>query len=264
MDMARFEELTSPEADSLDRDATVLLLPVGSIEQHGGHMPLGTDTILANAVSAEACAQSKAPAFVVPSPWYGYSNHHMRFAGTVTLRAETFTAVVTDIIDSLVAHGFRRIVLVNGHGGNGALVDMLASKLGYAHYGRARIAGLTYFELARDAIARLRRSKTGGMGHAGEFETAMMQFLRADLVRTGNADSVYPETGSRYLSTDLLASNAISTFLDIADLSPSGTMGDPSLAYAEVGAAYFNACVTALAGLVDEFGHWPIMKDGHR
>src|SRR6187402_563877 len=144
----RFEELTSPEVAALDRDRTVLILPLGSVEQHGRHMPLGTDTMLAHAVSLAAAGQL-ADVAVLPPPWYGFSAHHMRFAGTVTLRAETMHALVEDIAASVVAHGFRRLVLLNGHGGNNGIIDVLASKLGHRFHGKARIAALTYFQLAR-------------------------------------------------------------------------------------------------------------------
>ena len=141
----RFEELSSPEIAALDRERTVLVLPLGSVEQHGRHMPLGTDTMLAHAVALAAA--EKVPGVAV-LPWYGFSAHHMRFPGSITLRAETLIALCEDIVGSVVAHGFRRILIVNGHGGNAAVIDLLAATLGHRHYGRARIATLTYFALA--------------------------------------------------------------------------------------------------------------------
>ncbi len=177
-----WEELTSAEIGALDRDRTVVILPLGSVEQHGNHLPIGTDTMLAEAVSRAAAAASGGTV-VMPPPWYGFSAHHMRFPGSITLRAETLLALVEDVVASLVRHGFRRILIVNGHGGNNGLIDVLASTLGNTHYGKARIAALTYFTLARDAIAKLRKSKPGGMGHACEFETSMVQHLRPELVK---------------------------------------------------------------------------------
>ena len=156
----RWEELTSQDVAALDRERTVVTLPLGSVEQHGNHLPLGTDTMLAHAVSLAAAARV-GDAFVLPPPWFGFSAHHMRFAGSVTLRAEMI-AVAEDIIGSLVHHVFRRILIVNGHGGNAGVIDVLASTLGHRHYGAARIAALTYFQLARDAIAELRRSENAG------------------------------------------------------------------------------------------------------
>src|SRR6476661_244249 len=142
----RFEEMTSPEVDALDRDRTILVLPLGSVEQHGHHMPLGTDTILAYEVALSAVEMfGNDRALVMPPPWYGFSPHHMRFAGTVTLVAETLMKVAEDIVASLVGHGFRRLAIVNGHGGNGGVIDLLASTLGHRFYGQARIVSLTYF-----------------------------------------------------------------------------------------------------------------------
>ena len=182
----------------------------------------------------------------------------MRFPGSITLEAETLMAVAEDIVGSLVAHGFRRILIVNGHGGNGGVIDLLASTLGHRHYGKARIAALTYFQLAREAIAALRRSEPGGMGHACEFETAMIQHVRPDLVKMELAATTYPDPGSRYLTTDLLGGSAVRTYLDFADLSPTGTLGDPSLATPEAGEKFFEAVVGELAAFIEDFRGWAI------
>ncbi len=254
-----WEEMTGPEIDGLDRDHTVLLLPLGSVEQHSNHMPVGTDTILAQEVSLAAATKAgKATAVVLPPPWYGFSAHHLRFAGTITLPAATLMDLAGRIADSLVGHGFRRLLIVNGHGGNGGPIDVIASELGHRHYGRARIAAITYFQLARQEIAALRESPLGGMGHAGEFETAMMMHLRPDLVHMDRAVTVYPDPGSSYLSTDLLASSPVRTYLDFKDLSPTGVLGDPSHASPEAGNRYFTAVVDALTRFIDDFAGWPI------
>jgi creatinine amidohydrolase len=256
----RWEELSVAEIETLDREATVLLLPLGSVEQHGRHLPVGTDSILAAAVSREAAKLIPRRVVVLPPPWYGLSQHHMRFAGTVTLRAETMMGLVEDIAQSVVAHGFRRLVLVNGHGGNAGLVDVVSAKLGHQYYGRARVAGLTYFQLARDRIAKLRLSSTGGMGHACEFETAMMQYVRPDLVDMKRATVTYPNTGSAYVSTDLLIGSRVRTYNDFGDLSESGILGDPSLASPETGARFHEAVVEELVRFIEEFSRWPIQR----
>ena len=253
--MMRWEELTSPEIGALDRDKTVVLLPLGSVEQHGNHMPLGTDTLLAQAVSL-AAADAAGDTIVMPPPWYGFSAHHMRFPGSITLRAETLMAVVEDVVASVVTHGFRRVLIVNGHGGNNGIIDVLASTLGHTHYGAARIAALTYFALAREAIAKLRRSQPGGMGHACEFETSLVQHQRPELVKIDRAETTYPDPGSRYLTTDLLGAQAIRVYHDFGDLSPSGTLGDPSLASPEAGKAFFAAVTGELATFIADFRGW--------
>ncbi len=254
----RWEEMSSAQVDALDRDLTILILPLGSVEQHGRHMPLGTDTILANTVALAAAERLGGQAVVLPPPWYGLSDHHMRFAGTITLSARTMLALVEDIAASVVAHGFRRMLVVNGHGGNNGIIDVLAGELGHLFYGKARIACVTYFQLAREAIAALRRSRPGGMGHAGEFETSMMLHLRPELVGLDKAEVMYPDTGSEYLTTDLLGGSRARTYHDFADLSPSGTLGDPSLADRERGGAFHEAVVKELVRFIQDFGLWPI------
>lgn len=259
----RWEELSASRIEALDRDRTVVILPVGSVEQHGGHLPLGTDTMLAHSLALAAAERLGRRAVVLPPPWYGFSAHHMRFAGTVTLRAETMLALVEDIVASVVAHGFRRLIVVNGHGGNGGVIDVLASTLGHRYYGRARIACLTYFQLAHTVIAELRESRHGGMGHACEFETSMMQHIRPDLVAMEQAATAYPDPGSAYLTTDLLESSVVRTYHDFADLSDSGTLGDPSLASPQKGAQFYAVVVGELIRFIEDFVAWTI-PDGDK
>ena len=139
----QWQDLTWSDIDALDRDRTIAVLPVGSVEQHGRHMPTGTDTLLAAAVAAAAARQFD-NAIVLPPPWYGLSAHHLHFPGTVSLHASTMMALVEDIVASVIGHGFRRMVIVNGHGGNGGVIDVLAATLGHRYYGTARIAALSY------------------------------------------------------------------------------------------------------------------------
>jgi creatinine amidohydrolase len=253
----RWEELTSPEIAALDREQTIIILPIGSLEQHGNHMPLGTDTMLSHSVSL-AAAGDAGNVLVLPPPWYGFSAHHMRFPGSISLRAETLIALCDDIVASVVTHGFRRMLIVNGHGGNNGIIDVLAATLGHRHYGKARVAALTYFVLAREEIAALRRSEPGGMGHACEFETSMMQHVRAELVKIDRAATTYPAPGSAYLTTDLLGAQPVRVYHDFGDLSPTGTLGDPSLASPEMGARFFAASVDALRAFIEDFRSWPI------
>lgn len=259
----RWETVTSAEIDALDRDGTVVVLPLGSVEQHSNHMPLGTDSMLAHHVclaAAEATCAVKVA--VLPPPWYGFSAHHMRFAGTVTLSADTLLTLAAEIVESVVAHGFRRVLILNGHGGNGGAIDVLASTLGHRHYGEARIAATTYFQLAREEIAEIRLSRAGGMGHAGEFETAMMLHLFPELVKMDRATASYPDPGSGYLTTDLLGASPIRSYLDFRDVSESGVFGDPSLATPEQGARFFAAVSQVLARFIEDFAGWPIGRTG--
>ncbi len=256
----KWEELTVPDIEALDRESTVLVLPCGSVEQHGRHVPLGCDTMLARAVALDAAVRlGETPRVVVlPPPWYGFSPHHMSLAGTVTLRSETYIALVKDIVGSVVAHGFRRVLLLNGHGGNVAILDVIASDLGHAFHGRARIATATYFLLAAPRAAEFRQSGPGGMGHACEFETSLMLHLFPSLLRMEGAETCYPDPGSPFLSTDLFGGGRARTYLDFHDLSPTGTLGDPGLASAEKGARILTVCGEEVAAFLRDFATWPV------
>lgn len=254
----RWQEATWQEIDALDRDRTIVALPVGSVEQHGHHMPLGTDSMLATAVTERAALLSDPVVAVLPTPWYGLSAHHMRFPGSVTLTSETMIAMVSDIVAAVVMHGFRHIAIVNGHGGNAGVIDVLASTLGYRFYEKARIVSLSYFTLPAKEVAAIRESEDGGTGHACEFETSLMLTVNPALVHMERAVVHYPDPGSAYLSTDLGRRSRVSTFLSFDDLSKSGTLGDPGLASAEKGERFLAACAQALADFFADFVNWPI------
>jgi creatinine amidohydrolase len=249
--------------DALDRDRTVVLLPLGSVEQHGLHLGVGTDSLLSAAVAGKAAerAGTDPPTVVLPPPWYGYSPHHMAFAGTVTLRARTFIDLVQDIAESVLLHGFRRLLLLNGHGGNVGIMDVVLSELGQRWHGRARIGGATYFQLVGHRQGEFRQSEPGGMGHACEFETSLMLHLHPEAVK-GPGVACYPQTGSAYRRTDLFGASLARGYSDFRDLSETGTFGDPSLASAAKGKQIFAACVEETLRLLRDFATWPIEVRG--
>jgi creatinine amidohydrolase len=257
----RWSENTAPALDAAIARDPVVVLPVGSVEQHGHHIPVGCDADLAEAVALRAAAGlagGAAPVLVLPTLWYGYSPHHMGFRGTVTLKSETFLQVVQDIAESVLAHGVRRVAIVNGHGGNMSSLDVVASRLGHAWHGRARIAVVTYFQLAGPRMAEFRESAPGGMGHACEFETSLQLALHPDLVRMEAAVRCYPTPPSPRQSTDLFGASLVRSYHDFKDLSPSGTLGDPGLASAAKGETILRICVEELQAFLAEFAGWPM------
>jgi creatinine amidohydrolase len=208
--------------------------------------------------AAEALCGRGPPVLVLPTISYGYSPHHMAFKGTVTLRSDTFLAVVTDVVESVLQHGARRVVMLNGHGGNVSSLDVVASRLGHAWHGRARIASVTYFRLAAARAAEFRESRHGGMGHACEFETSLQLALRPDLVDMTAATTCYPELPSSRQSTGLFGTSLVHAYHDFRDLSPSGVLGDPSLASKAKGESILRACVEELSAFLIDFASWPM------
>ncbi len=185
-------ELTRDEVRALAPEATVVL-PVASTEQHGPHLPLKTDSSLAEAVAAGATriAAERVPVVVAPVMPFGSSHHHLVFCA-LSLRSSTLIAVLNDLADSLAGAGFRRIFLLNAHGGNDEVVKLLAKDLVLRH--PIAVAACSYWQ-AGEAAARA----TGAMelarfpGHSGAFETAMMMAVEPDLVRTDRMPAESPD-----------------------------------------------------------------------
>ena len=153
------------------RQDAVVILPIASIEQHGPHLPVEVDSMLGEAVAARTAAKVAAagePVLVLPVLWTGLSEHHMSFGGTITLDNAAFFAVVEGVVKSILRHGFKRIVLLNAHGGNENALRTLADDLTPKY--RAAIVQFTYWYAAAVPIAKILETQ-GGLSHACEAET---------------------------------------------------------------------------------------------
>jgi creatinine amidohydrolase len=244
--------LSWQEAAGLDAERTVALVPVAALEQHGPHLPLDTDAFLVTRVVEAAAERARPgdPVLVTPTIFAGSSEHHMAFAGTVSLRPETLAAVVRDVCSSLARHGFRRLLIVNGHGGNRAVLAGAVQSLSLE--APVCVSTLDYWTLAADAVADLRESPAGGMAHACEFETSLMLHLRPDSVRMELIAREIPEPRFSLERLDLFRQGPLSAHWTTHELSRSGVLGAPDLATAEKGRAFFEACVSGLVGLIEE------------
>lgn len=220
-------------------DGSTLLIPVGSMEQHGHHLPVATDTILADAVARLGTdrVEPDVPILVAPTVWSGYSPHHMPFGGTLTLDFRTLLSTLEDVAAAGLDNGFDAVLFLNGHGGNAPLVSSAASTVGVEHPD-AQVLGLTYYELATAFIDDIRESDVGGMAHGGEFETSLMHHLRPDLVGEGDAEYWHEpyEQGTK----DLVVGGPLSVYRTFDEYSDTGAIGDPDLASAKKGEAIFE------------------------
>lgn len=243
----------SEVAEVAERDGSVLVVPVGSIEQHGNHMPVGTDTILVDAVahlSAERVVDD-VPILVTPPVWSGYSPHHMPFGGTITIEYDDMLDIIEEIADTALDNGFDSLLLLNGHGGNASLISSATSTIGTQHP-EVEVLGLTYFQLAASFIDDIRDTDLGGMGHAGEFETSLMMHLRPELVKEDqmegtNMDEPYPQS-----IDDLVAGGPLSVYRDFTEYSESGAIGDPTVATAEKGEKILELLCDEMADLLNQ------------
>ena len=179
-----------------------MVVPVAAIEQHGPHLPVMVDSLLCTAVAERAAARLAAqapprrPAVVAPTVWSGLSEHHMPFGGTITLDFTTFAALLRCVCRSLQRHGFRRILLLNGHGGNEAALRVVVEQL--SADGEVALATATYWHLAAEPF-RAHLERQSGVRHACEAETSMVMALRpelADQSRFAEARTAEDESGA--------------------------------------------------------------------
>lgn len=232
---------SAPEIASIGgRDGSILVLPVGSIEQHGNHLPVATDSILVSEIAHLGAERvmDDVPIVVAPTVWSGYSPHHLSFGGTLSLEYDHLMDVLEDIAKTGVQNGFDAVLLLNGHGGNKSAVGGAVNTIGTAHPS-VEITGLTYFDLADSFIDEIRDSKSGGMAHAGEFETSLMLHLREDLVDQ-NREAEYFDRSYDLAGDDLVEGGPLSIYRPFEEYTESGAIGDPDLASAEKGTEIYT------------------------
>lgn len=177
-----FAEMTRQELRAIAAETTVVL-PLGATEQHGPHLPAGTDFLTIDRLAQAAAERAAAEIAITVTPAlpFGSSDHHLIFGATLSLRTETYYRVLNDLLRSLVTDGFRRIFLLNGHGGNHELAQLAARDVALEL--PARIAAASYWTIAWDALIEQRAHLGCRLpGHAGVFETSMMLALRPELI----------------------------------------------------------------------------------
>jgi len=175
-------ERTRAEFPALAEQRAVVVIPIGSTEQHGLHLPVNTDCRTVDYVARAAARQvTDVPVLVTPTITVAISPHHMVFPGTITLRVETLLRVLSDMCESIVAHGFERVLILNGHGGNRATIAAAALEL--KHRLDREIGSVTWFDLATEAMDAVREGPAPSIGHSGELETSVMLAIDPSVVR---------------------------------------------------------------------------------
>ncbi len=244
-----WKELTAPELCDLATRNAFVLLPVASMEQHGPHLPVGVDTILCEGIckiAAEA-VQDELPVVVAPTLWCGMAEHHMAFGGTFTFDLSTYQAVLFAFLKSIARHGFKKVFIVNGHGGNIAALSALLPDLAMATGLTLRVS--TYFELAQPAMPAILEDQER-VRHACEGETSLMMVLAPELV---HLDQLPLAHGPKHVTPRPLGVERHRSF---KEFSKSGVVGDARRASKAKGDKLVAACRDALVTVLKDKGAW--------
>ena len=231
----------------------VCVIPVATLEDHGYHLPIDTDAVIAETLSDLAVRRCAGRALLLPTVTHGYTPHHMDFPGPITIGWKTFVDGLVDIGTSLFHHRFTRILFVNGHGSNVPLVDM-AARLLMVERPECTAATFWYLSGPRSAelLRRTRESDVpGGMAHACELETSLYLAIRPELVQMDKAVREIPDWDSEHTWMDW-NDGPLSVKHAWSGWTESGVMGDATVATAEKGRMWLDQAVAEVAEYIDE------------
>lgn len=248
----RFDQLTRTDLAEIAPRATVVV-PLGSIEQHGPHLPVCVDTAIVSTLAERAAtlASEHIPVVLAPTLPFGFADHHLAFGGTISIGLSTYLEVLTSIGRSLVLDGFRRILFLNGHGGNDAPVREVGDRLVFELKLPAHVAGTSYWSCAADALAELNLDIGPMPGHAGGFETSCLLAIAPELVRTDLMPS--PESDLQPLARVQMPGAVIRRpgAWEISD----GRTDDSGRASAEIGHRVLDALSQRISRFIVDFHH---------
>lgn len=259
-----FSKMSWPELNDAAEQGKVALLPAATLEDHGLHLPVDTDVVIAEAVCRRAAERAGDDTVLLPCVTFGYSPHHIDGPGTLTIRWDTFVNYVRQITGSLAYHGFYKVLIVNAHGSNRPVLD-LAARLTIVENPDVQCGTLSWWDLksVRDVVAGFRESDW--TGHACELETSL--YLAIDPGRV-NMELARPDINPRMSShfwSDLVdqppAGYSTKVFMTEywSTVSETGTWGDPTKATAEKGEAILQAAGDELAEIIAELRARPVV-----
>lgn len=257
----KLAELTSPAVRKA-ASRSIAVLPLAAVEQHGKHLPVMTDYAIAEELGSRLELALPNRVMLLPTLWCGSSHHHLAFAGTLSLSSATYLQVLCDLVDSLRTSGFRRIFLLNCHGGNQTPFAEALYRLNLKYKGKHEpwIAAGSYWNIAVNELKRQRFMETPALSHACEYETSLMLALRGDLVAKNGPRGESGAVGSRFYDPLNYRPSRIVVYQSFEQLSATGALGSPELATAEKGRRLFELIVPALVEFVEDFSKWKRRK----
>lgn len=267
----RYEKLTWPDINDAIDLGKVCILPCGAIEQHGPHLPLDVDVMCSQGVALGAGKKIPEKVLVLPPVNYGYTGHVMDFPGTINNDFEHFIQHVLDVTRSLAYHGFKKIILLNGHGSNMPNLDLVARRTNLETDAECILtAWWNLLKVDPNFMPNWRESKyPGGLAHACELETSVYLYLDEDNVRKDQIKSgsvSFNEEGSPFNYVDLMGAGPANIVSWTSSYSDSGVLGAAELASVEKGKRAYDEAVNQLVQLASWFKDRPkdTRKDHHR
>jgi len=252
--MPEFASLTSPQLTEIIARRPLALLPIGQIEEHGPHLPINADAVIAECVTTSTAERLEdLPCVFLPTVWSGYSGRELaNWPGTIRVRTRVFADLIFDIVKSLCDMGIEKIVTVNGHGHHPALLEMVAREIADAT--GVYIACADVAKMAAPAVQQHRQSAPGGCIHGGEFETSLMLYLDEPV----NMDGAHDGDMFRYASDNFPAdgfAGSKKAFWSTWGIqrSETGIYGDPTCATVEFGKLVFDEAAKNLAAFCREY-----------
>ncbi|WP_174803324.1 creatininase family protein [Martelella limonii] len=246
-----WQDLKTTDFSAIDPDRALALLPVGATEQHGPHLPLATDSLLAGHMAREAARRAlKAEVYILPTVTYAKSDEHLSFPGTLTLDGPTLFATLMQIGRSVARAGFSKLVFLNAHGGNVPVLQMAARALRVEQNMLVVSAGWMAMGFP-DGLISAREQRDGI--HGGLVETAVMLHVRPDLVDMTRAENFVPASAQMAEENAVLRmAGPVGMGWVAEDLHPAGVAGDAASATAATGAAIAEHAAGRYARLLDE------------
>lgn len=241
-------ELTWPDVDALNRD-TPVVFPVAALEQHGRHMPVFTDSMLMGEIARRAEAELGPRALFAPLQWLGNSHHHMDFPGTISAEPRVYLDLLCGLLENFLAHGFKRLLILNGHGGNDVPGKQAVFEVRQRHRDRLDLLLLfgTYWNLDPAPNKAHPDLQQTAMGHACEWETSMVLRLAPHLVKN------HAGVGAQEFGHGFEPANRGWT---MRDRSVPGHIGEPREASAEKGEALFQTFTRGAVALIERMIAW--------
>ena len=234
-------KMTWKEVDAISRD-TVVLFATGSCEQHGGHLPLFTDSILATAVAESVAQKLSDDTLLAPTFWLGASGHHLPFAGTISSPDEAYINQMVNAIEGFIRHGFWKFYIINGHGGNQSVNDLALRRI-KMKFPQVQCGHSGYYSYAAEAASKVLEGPSKTIMHSCEAEVSLMLHISPELVRED------------LLVDDGYKSSALGMVYNFDEITDNGSLGYATLATAEKGKTIFDAAVDGLMKAITWLRH---------